>query len=494
MKGTMDMQYFLGIDAGTTKIKAGLVDLNGELAGLSSCAVEVRHANRGWSEIDMTELWHQVCRVLNELCQQHQDKIARIIAIGVAGQGDGYWPVRHDGEPAGPAILWNDTRAKSLTLEPNDEIERICRDNYVTPLFPGSMPMILMWQKISHPERVRDTNKIIHCKDWINFKLSGELVSDFTDVSIALMDVRKRQFVDELLAATGLSAERNKIPEPVTSSTIIGQVTPEAARATGLPAGIPVIAGSIDVAAVAVGMGAYQPGDACTIVGTTLCNEVIIRSDSLVEPILSGGALCHISDGNILRFMATSSGTSALDWVRREIFTDEPYARLESRIESIPVGSDNLFFHPYLYGERAPFKDPYASGGFFGITANHSRNHMARAAYEGVVFSMLDCYRNLPGHYSQIMVGGGAAQSDILCQMIADCMGVPIIRPDFAELGILGMANTMAFALGLSSDYAMLSVARQKSFASDPQKHAAYLKLYPVFQQLTQWIKPFWHV
>jgi sugar (pentulose or hexulose) kinase len=424
------MHYYLGIDAGTTKIKAGLVDPQGELVALASCAVDIQHAQRGWSEIDMNDLWQRVCQVLNELVQQHPEKINKVAAVGVAGQGDGYWPIQQDGEPAGPAIIWNDTRAKSLTLKPKDAIEQICRENYVTPLFPGSMPMILLWQKASHPERVERIDKILHCKDWINFKLTGERVSDYSDVSIALMDVRKREFVDELLARMGLADDKAKFPKPYPSSAIIGQVIPEASCVTGMPTGIPVIAGSIDVAAVAAGMGVYQPGDACTIVGTTLCNEIIIRAEDLREPILSGGALCHIAEGNILRFMATSSGTSALDWVRREIFANESYDQIEERIQKIPVGSDHLFFHPYLYGERAPFNDPFANGGFFGITANHTRDHMARAAFEGVAFSMLDCYENLPGNYSRIVVGGGASRSNTLCKMIADCMGVTIVRPD----------------------------------------------------------------
>jgi len=307
------------------------------------------------------------------------------------------------------------------------------------------------------------------------------------------MDVRKGVFVDELLAALGLKALRDKFPAPVPSSTVIGAVTTEAASQTGLQAGTPVIAGSIDVAAVAMGMGVYKPGDACTIVGTTLCNEVVLRSSDLIEPMISGGALWHISNGNILRFMATSSGAASLDWVRHEIFCDEPYEKIEERIESIPVGSDHLFFHPYLYGERAPFNDPFASGGYFGLTANHSRSHLARAAYEGVVFSMLDCYKNLSGHIDRIVVGGGASKSKVLCQMIADCMGLPIIRPEYEELGILGMANTMAFALGHSQDFALLKVGSQTEFKPDMQRHATYQQLYPIFQQLSDWLKPFWH-
>lgn len=485
--------YYLGIDAGTTKIKVGLVDQSGQLIGLSSSPVQIKHAQGGWSEIDMQALWHQLAGVLQALSRQHPDKMGQIAAIGVAGQGDGYWPVSHAGDPAGPAILWNDTRAKALRLPFPEKTEKICHENYVTPLFPGAMPMILLWQLANHPDQVRNTHKILHCKDWINFKLTGILASDYSDVSISLMDVRAGHFVDELLEVLQLDGMRNLFPDPVPSSAVIGNLTKQAAAQTGLPAGIPVIAGSIDVASVAVGMGVYQPGDACTIIGTTLCNEVVLRSSDLSDPLLSGGALRHISGGNILRFMATSSGTSALDWVRREIFCNEAYHEIEARIESVAVGSDHLFFHPYLYGERAPFNDPFASGGFFGLMANHTRNHLSRAAYEGVAFSMLHCYKNLPGHFDRIVVGGGASKSRVLCQMIADCMGVPIIRPEYEEPGILGMANTMAFALGHSPDLALLQVKAQSEFRPDPQRNAAYQRLYPVFEQLTEWIKPFWH-
>lgn len=485
--------YYLGIDAGTSKLKAGLVDQAGRLVALASSPVQIHQAQRGWSEIDMLDLWQRLTAMLEELARQHPDKIARLAAIGVAGQGDGYWPVTAAGEPAGPAILWNDTRAKSLKAIPNDATDQLCREHFVTPLFPGAMPIILSWQMAHHPDQVAGTHKILHCKDWINFKLSGVLGSDFSDVSISLMDVRKSRFVPELVNALGLDGVQDKFPAPVPSSAVIGQVTAQAAGQTGLPAGTPVIAGSIDVAAVAVGMGVYQPGDACTIVGTTLCNEVILRSEDLADPLLSGGALRHISDGNVLRFMATSSGASALDWVRREVFCNESYQEIEARIQSVPVGSEHLFFHPYLYGERAPFNDPFASGGFFGLMASHSRSHLARAAYEGLAFSMLHCYKNLPGRFARIVVGGGASKSAVLCQMIADCMGVPIVRPEYEELGILGMANTMAYALGHSPDFALLKVPSQREFLPDSKRHAEYQRIYPVFEQLTEWIRPFWH-
>ncbi len=484
--------YFLGIDAGTTRIKAGLIGLDGALVALSSCDVDVRHHKAGWSEIDMAGLWDKVSFVLRDLADRHPDKISAVLAIGVAGQGDGYWPVTADGEPAGPAILWNVTRAKSLVIRANDTIDQLCRDNFVTPLFPGSMPMILMWQKASQPDRVAQTHKIVHCKDWLNFKLTGELVSDFSDVSIALMDVRKRVFVDELIAALNLEHERGKFPEPLPSCSIIGHTTAQASSQTGLPPGIPVIAGSIDVAAVALGLGVVKPGDACSILGTTICNETVIAEKAINEPFLSGGALSHVSEGNVLRFMATSSGTSALDWVRQEILGNEPYEQIEAWLNAIPVGSERLFFHPYLFGERAPFNNPYASGGYFGITAHHTRGHLARAAYEGIVFSMLDCYESLPPIESLISVGGGAARSSALCQMVSDCLGKTIVRPDYAELGLLGLANMMAHALGYTRDYDWLKPQSQVSFAPDLAKQATYARLYPVFKNLSTWIQPFW--
>ncbi|NCA99442.1 MAG: carbohydrate kinase [Clostridia bacterium] len=484
--------YFLAIDAGTTRIKAGLVGFDGCLHGLSSCDVDVSHSRAGWSEIDMSGLWAKVCLVLRELSDRHPEKISAILAIGVAGQGDGYWPVRVDGEPAGPAILWNDTRAKSLVIRSNETIDRLCRDNFVTPLFPGSMPMILMWQKVALPDRVAQTHKIVHCKDWLNFKLTGELVSDYSDVSIALMDVRKRVFVDELIAALDLTKERAKFPDPVPSCSIIGQTTATASGQTGMPAGIPVIAGSIDVAAVALGLGVVKPGDACSILGTTICNETVIAEKDFNEPFISGGALSHVSEGNVLRFMATSSGTSALDWVRQEILGNEPYAQIEAWLKSILVGSERLFFHPYLFGERAPFNNPYATGAFFGLTASHTRGHLARAAYEGVVFSMLDCFENLPPIESLISVGGGAARSSALCQMVSDCLGKTIVRPDYPELGLLGLANMMAHALGYTRDYDWLKPQSQISFAPDLDNQATYARLYPVFKNLSTWIQPFW--
>lgn len=491
---TMKDTVFVGIDVGTTKVKAGIIDENGKMIVLKSTSVDIQRPFMDAVEIDMAGLWRKVESVLKELIAEcPADVIKKICGVGVSGQGDGLWAIDKSGLPVGNAILWNDTRAKKLKLENSDLIDKLCRESYVTPFFTGSMPMILQWLKINQPERCKKFHKIFHCKDWINYKLTGEIVSDYSDMSICMMNVKERKFVDDLFRAAGLEKEKKLLPEIVTSDTVIGKISKDASLATGIPEGVPVIAGSIDVAAVAIGLGASQSGDACSILGTTLCSQVVVDARNLNKEIQGGGALCHIAEGYLLRFMATSSGTSALDWVKTQMFESMGYPELEKIISGYDIGANGLVFHPYIYGERAPFNNPRATGGFFGLLSSHDKYHLARAAFEGVVFSIKDCFDNLPETTEQIKIGGGAAKSDLLCTMISDCLGKRVIRPSTTEFGIKGIAATIAKSQNLRADYNIFASSDQTMFDFDNDKHKKYVDAFDVFKRLAQDMTNFWN-
>jgi sugar (pentulose or hexulose) kinase len=217
--------------------------------------------------------------------------------------------------------------------------------------------------------------------------------------------------------------------------------------------------------------------------------------------------------------MAALSGASALDWARREILGDEPYPALEAAVADIPVGSGGVMYHPYLFGERAPFRAPTASGAFFGLRASHTKYHMARAAFEGVALSLYDCYQSLPkaegaggadavnarsgvgvdtsaanadrgmgADAGEIIVAGGAASNDLLCQMISDCVGVPVTRDRRRELGVAGVARLLRerFGGGPPREEA------KDHFAPNLARHEQYQALYADFTALQRAMRPFW--
>jgi sugar (pentulose or hexulose) kinase len=174
-----------------------------------------------------------------------------------------------------------------------------------------------------------------------------------------------------------------------------------------------------------------------------------------------GMAVCHISAERYMSVMPTLSGTSSLDWVKGLLYPDVSFQDLETKLDTVPVGSHGILYHPYLYGERAPFRNPFARGGFYGLSAVHGRSDMMRAAYEGLALSIYDCYRSLPPIQNFVKVCGGGASSEFLCQMMADCLGRPVVRPALAQAGIAGIVSAVRSALGIS----LIDAANESSAA-----------------------------
>ena len=224
-------------------------------------------------ELDMIKLWNNLCSLLQKLHQNNPNIWNEIKGIGITGQGDGFWAVDKKGAPVRNAILWNDTRTKHLKLKNREEIDGICIGNDANPLYAGSNIHILRWLKDFEPDVLNRIHQIFHCKDWLNFKLTGVTASDYSDMTTALMNLKTKKFAVEILDALDLSGCTDRFVPPGPSDQIIGSVTEAAARETGLKKGIPVIAGAIDVAAVAVGLGVIRTGDTCIIAGTTLANQ-----------------------------------------------------------------------------------------------------------------------------------------------------------------------------------------------------------------------------
>lgn len=484
----MSSRYLLALDAGTTVVKAALATLEGGLVDIASRSVEVLMPHRGWCEMDMDALWRTVCEALQQLRQRNQSAWPGIEAIGLCGQGDGMWPVDEDGRPVRNAMLWNDTRCGGLI--DYDGINKRAVAEGVTPFFPGCGPVLLRWLKDNEPENYSRVAKALHCTDWLGYRLSDRMATDHTNASTALLDVFGKEYAYSFLDDVGIPQCRDRFPDVVAPGTFIGKVTPAAQEETGIAAGTPVLAGAIDVLAVAAGCGMLSPGQRGSIIGTTLGNYVVLDEASAREYAGEvGSVLCHILPGTYIRQMSGLSGASTLDWVRREIMGDEPYPQLEEKIAKLPVGSDGVLYHPYIYGERAPFRIAGAFGSFFGLRVHHTRYHMARAAFEGMSLSLYDCYNSLPPGTDDIVVAGGAARSGFVCQLLCDCMGTRVLRNRGKELGILGVIRLLQMALG-----ADVTAADDPgdAFTPDMEAHSLYMELYQEYRALQTAMEPFW--
>jgi len=284
--------YFLGIDAGTSRIKAALIDEEGDQIDIASMPVKVLFPFEGACEINMMELWNTMCKITRSLSQRNPQIWNKLVGIGITGQGDGLWPVDSKGKPVRNALLWNDTRTKNLKISNRDDIDKICIKNFANPVYAGSPHILLKWLKEKEKENFKKISTILHCKDWLNFMLTGELVTDYSDASTALLNIFNKKYVGEILEIMDLGKCEKLFPKAVPSTTIIGNVKKIASNQTGIKEGIPVIAGAVDVAAVALGAGMKQNGEACTIVGTTLCNEIILDKNYI--DFKNGMGICYI--------------------------------------------------------------------------------------------------------------------------------------------------------------------------------------------------------
>lgn len=482
--------YFLGVDIGTTRMKAAIVDMDEKTVDLVGMPVKVLFPFEGACEINMNDLWITFCDLTRQLKERNPLIWNKVAGIGVTGQGDGLWPIDKSGEPVRNSILWNDTRTKNLKINDREFIDEFCVKHSANVVYAGSAHILLRWLKENEADSYLNISSVLHCKDWINFKLTGELVTDFSDSSTALLDVKQKKYVHEIFDIMDISDSYKVFPEPVASTTIIGTITKAASAESGINVGLRVIAGAIDTASVALGAGVKEIGQACTIVGTTLCNEMVLEHHQV--DFKKGLIVCHIANENYLSLIATLSGASTIDWVKNILFPDLSFKELEGELEKVSIGSRGILYHPYLYGERAPFRNPFACGGFYGLSATHNKYDMARSAYEGLVLSLYDCYQSLPQTYDSIRVSGGGSASVLLCQMISDCLGKNVIRPFANELGIIGIVSALKAGLGITKSFSKTTVKNEKLFIPNTLHHEKYLKLYELFKGMQTGVSDYW--
>ncbi|HHX92266.1 MAG TPA: carbohydrate kinase [Clostridiales bacterium] len=478
-------KYFLVLDAGTTKIKAAIISAEGSIIQMCEGPAEVLMPFAGACEMDMDALWVSVKSVLTELREACPDEWKQVSAAGISAQGDGLWMMDAEGKPIRNAILWNDTR----TVMDFESINPICLGLNTCALFPGANGAILTWIKQKEPENYARIAHIFHCKDWINYKLTGHIGTDATDGSTALMNIYTKTYAYDLLDKLGIPEVKGALAPIYLSEDIIGSVQKIPAEELGLREGIPVIAGCLDVMAIATGCGLTSAGQRGTIVGTTLANYVVMDEKTARGCVAtSGSILCHTKKDTYIRLMAALSGSSSLDWMRKELLGSEGYDVTDCEILKIPIGSGGVMSTPYLYGERAPFKLNSASGGYYGIRTHHTKYHLARASFEGMVLSMYDCYEHLPSGDAELYVAGGAAKSRCICQMICDCMGTETYRFEQKELGLIGTGRLLQSAFGIKSDLAAVT----DRFDPDPVAHEQYVALYEDYKLLKESLMPFW--
>lgn len=403
----------------------------------------------GWSEQHPDWWWNAACRATRTALAAPGVRTADVMAVGFSGQmhGSVFLPAHPDPSAPKPirnALLWNDQRTGAEC----QQIEQAAggREQLIAmvgnPALTGFTAPKILWLREHEPDHFMRTRHILLPKDYVRFRLTGELAIDAGDASgTLLLDPRTRDWHMGLLTALGL--DRSLFPKVIEAPDVAGAVTQQASEATGLIAGTPVVAGSGDQMTGAVGMGIVRAGLVSATLGTS---GVIFAHAGRSLPTDRSGRLqimCSAAPGEYCVYGCMLSAAGALHWFRDTCAAGASYAGLDEEAEQVGPGAGGLIFLPYLTGERCPHPDPHARGAFIGLTARHARGHLARAVLEGVAFgmaAMLDLVRGAGVVTREVRMGGGGAKSRLWRTIHADAFGCPVTMLNTAEGSAYGAA------------------------------------------------------
>ena len=451
------MNYILGIDVGTSNVKAVLFDMYGNEASVASQESKTISAGRNEVEQDMNAVWEKVKYCVKTVVASGVAKPEEIIGIGVTGQGEGCWLIDKNGNPVQNAILWCDGRATEVVREITEDDPEIGKYYHTTtgcPPLLGNQMILLKWMKENRKEVLDSADKLVFCKDWIRFKMTGEIRTELTDSLTSLVDVQTGKIADELLEKLDLTEYRSYLPEPGRSDEVIGAILDSFADEVGLRRGLPIIAGSLDTSATAVGLGAVHEKDVCVILGTTCASEIVLCKEDCDFGAENSRYEKHSLGELYVSLQPTLNGTPNIDWMLENIANTKNFNEIDKIIDSVPVGCGGVVYHPYISvaGERAPFYHPYARASFFGLSQVTTRDTLVRAVYEGITLSIRDCLQDVD-RSGTIYLAGGGAKSPVWAQMIADVIGMKVMIPEGKELGAKGVALMVGVQMGLYKDY-----------------------------------------
>lgn len=498
-------QYLIGLDNGGTVCKAAIFDILGNEIAVASRQVPLITPKPGYNERNMEELWRLNCDCIREALQNSGVSADSVLGVSVCGHGKGLYLWDKNGNPSRNGILSTDNRAWQYP-------EKWERDGTFARLYPQlcqqfipcQQASLLAWLKDHEPKTYDSIQWVFSVKDYIRFRMTGEAYSEATDISgSGLMDVRNARFDPALLDALGIGEVYEKLAPLRFSSDKCGFITAVTAAMTGLKQGTPVAGGMFDIDACAIGMDITSPEQLCTITGTWSINEFISKTP-ITGTRIAMNSLYAIPGYYLLEeCSATSAGN--LEWFLQNCMGNEHpgdaqslYCRAGELVESVDPSESDVYYLPYLYGSNA---HPLAKATFAGLTTYHTKAHMLRAVYEGVVYSHKTHIENLLSARTApkaIRLAGGAANSPLWVQMFADILGFPIetVR-GVKELGALGSAMAAAVAAGVYGNYidaAKAMVRVNEAVLPDTRRTAVYAEKYKKYEALRDAMDSVWQL
>lgn len=502
----MNNKCVLGLDIGTSGCKILALDEYGKILNTVIEEYPCYSPNEGWSEQDPEDWWNGVVSGLKKIMVSLHGKM--VCAVGLSGQMHGMVALDEAGHVIRRAILWNDQRTEKQCETITELAGGLSALLTVTNnrMLTGYTGGKVLWMKENEPENYAKTRVILNPKDYIRFRLSGEVCTDVSDASgTGLYDVKKREWATQLIKRIGLNP--NIFPKAVESTAVAGHVAKEVSALTGIPEGTVVSGGGGDAVISTTGLGLIKPGRVGVTLGTS--GVVAMGLESFIHnPDGMLQIFCGNAPDTYTAMGVTLSAAGSYQWFRNALGNYEveqakltgksAFRILDDEAAAVPPCADGLIFLPYLTGERAPINDPNAKGAFLGLTARHGKGHFSRAVLEGVAFSLKQVYDlimsvNPEAVSNEIVLAGGGANSQLWRQIFADTFNLPV-RTVYgsAEGGSFGAALVSGVTAGIWENIGQtVALIEPKSktvpIPENVPRYAAQYQKYSKFYEALKW-------
>ncbi|MEM7736585.1 MAG: xylulokinase [Deinococcota bacterium] len=470
----------LGLDVGTSGARVLAVDDSGAVIAETTQSHPLLTPQPGWTEQNPSDWWQASCQALQEMMSKLSEHT--VVGIGMAGQMHGMTPLDAHGEVVRPAMLWNDQRTGDAVTSIDQAVGRSTLiERGGNPAITGFQLPKLVWLRDSEPDAFAKTRHVLFPKDYITYKLTGEMIAEPADASGSnCFHLASKRWDAEVLGAVGV--DTSLFPEVLASHDVAGKVTADAAAASGLPEGLPVIAGAGDNASAAFGLGLSK--DNLSLGSLSLgTSGVIFAPLETATPDPDGRVhlFCH-ADGGYNLLGVTLAAAGSFQWYRDTFYPERSFDDLTQLAQTSQPGAGGVTFKPYLAGERTPHMNPDLRGSWTGLSLATTQADVVRAVLEGVAYSLrdtLDVIRPL-ANVTELLTTGGGSTSDFWLQIVSDVLETPLKQPQFNQ----GVAYGAALLAFWGSGQPVVSNAQTTTHQFLPASNSAYAKALARYQAL----------
>ncbi|TKC16757.1 gluconokinase [Robertmurraya kyonggiensis] len=493
--------YMLGIDIGTTSTKAVLFSEQGQVIGQENIGYPLYTPDISTAEQNPEEIFQAVLKAITNIMKQHSNK--RLSLISFSSAMHSVIAMDEHDQPITPLITWADNRSEAWAHKIKDEMNgHEVYKRTGTPIHPMSPLSKIAWIVHERPEIANKAKKYIGIKEYIFKKFFDQYVVDHSLAScMGMMNLKSLDWDEEALTIAGVT--RDQLSELVPTTKMFSNCNPALAKQIGIDPQTPFVIGASDGVLSNLGVNAFRKGEIAVTIGTSGAIRTIIDKPQTDE---KGRIFCYaLTENHWVIGGPVNNGGMVLRWIRDEFASSEietakrlgidPYEVLTKIAERVRPGSDGLLFHPYLAGERAPLWNPDVRGSFFGLTMSHKKEHMIRAALEGVIYNLYTVFLALiecmDGPVTRIQATGGFARSEVWRQMMSDIFESEVVVPESYESSCLGACILGLYALGKIDSFEVVSEMVGDTFKHTPNEEATkeYRQLLPIFINLSRMLK-----